>query len=422
VPGMNMGVGTGVKSRLFYGWWIVAAGIVIVGYGSGTINYALDQVPRLVKELGGTVSQSMAAMTIFSVIGIIALLAIGPFIDRYGPRKIMIIGITIASITILAFPYVNSLLYIFLGTLAIGTNAGFLLPVQTATANWFMKRRSLALAVVCAASVLGSQIADQADILKSSYWELGVGMLVIGVPLAFIFKHKPEQFGLLPDGRSPVIEETSQSVIEKDNLAAEVNFTLRQALRTKAFWILTVAIGLANGAGFMAESQKFRYLVEKGFDYRTTNNFFELAPLVVLVWMLLFGFLGDKFPKRYLLSIAAGLQSISVVVLLTVGNNTLLYQYILAFGFGSVTMPLILAIRADYFGRKAFATITVVMGVLSAILSTSFVPLGGLIYDIALSNQTVFLVSILVGFIAAIVFFFVKPPELQQQILAETES
>jgi hypothetical protein len=117
-------------------------------------------------------------------------------------------------------------------------SAAFNLPVQTATANWFIRKRSVALAVICAAPALsglmanplGNRIASQVDLLKSVSLGLGVVMLAIGVPMALVIRHKPEQYGFLPDGRVPTIEETGRSVIEKDNLATEVNFSLLQAL------------------------------------------------------------------------------------------------------------------------------------------------------------------------------------------------
>jgi MFS family permease len=426
---MNMEIETERKPHLFYGWWIVAAGFVVVGYGAGIINLIVSQLYSFIRELGGTASQSTVAMTIFSVISTISLLAIGPLIDRYGPRKLMFIGITVTSITILGLPYADNPPYILLGTLAIGMSAGFLLPVQTSTANWFMKRRSIALAVICAAPILGrfvvnllgNQIADQVGLSKSSFLGLGSVMLIIGIPLALAIRHRPEQHGCMPDGRVEATKETVQAVIEKDTHLAEVNFTLRQVLRTKAFWMLTIAMGLITGMGYFAAFRSL-YLIERGLDIKTDANIFELAPLMGLVWMLLFGFLGDKFPKRYLLAIAIALQSISVLVLMAAGSKTTLYLYMLVFGFGSGRVPLILAIRADYFGRKSFATITVIMGLFSGIISVGFPSFGGWILDITGSYQTFFLLSMLIGFIAAVMFFFAKPPESPQKVSAEIES
>jgi OFA family oxalate/formate antiporter-like MFS transporter len=185
---------------------------------------------------------------------------------------------------------------------------------------------------------------------------------------------------------------------------------------------LVIAITLVGGFRILINNHRTIYLFEQGFDRKITDNFSELTTLMGLAGILLFGFLGDKFPKRYLLAVAVTIQSLSIVILMTAGSIPQLYLYMFISGFGSGTLPLILAIRADYFGRKSFATITVVMGLFSGILSVGFPAFGGWVFDITGSNPVFFLLSMLIGFIAAVMFFFAKPPESPQKISAEIES
>jgi len=424
------------KPRLFYGWWIVLAGFVIVVLGTAAGDYIPSQLPNLLKEFGGSAITIGTALSIYHLVGSIALLAIGPLIDRFGPRKLMLIGIPLASIGFLGLSFINSLLtlYILQGTLlGIGMSAGFLLPVQTATANWFIKRRTAALAAICVASVLGGaimnllgeQIANQFG-WRGAFSGLGVAMLVICIPLAFVIRHRPERYGYLPDGELPVIKETSKPVIEQGNRVAEINFTLWQALRTRTFWMLTIAMALSSGIGLMTRVHRMPFLIDMGFSQVAITDIFSIAPLMGLAGILLFGYLGDRFPKRYLLAIAIALQSASAVILMTAGSIVQLYLYTLVYGMGSGMVPLILAIRADYFGRSAFATITVVMmfisGMISIPLSMPWPALTGWIYDVTGSYQPAFLLSILISFIPATVFFFARPPQPPQNMLTPNES
>ncbi len=433
---MNTRVGTSVKPRLFYGWWIVVAGFVIVTYGMGARDYIANQLPDLVKQFGGGAVQMGIALSISSLVGGIALLVIGPLIDRFGPRKLMLVGILLAGIGLAGLSFVNNLLtlYIFQGTLlGIGMSAGFLLPVQTAAANWFIRRRTIALAVICAASVLGEtittllgeQIVDQFG-WQGTFLGLGVVMLVVGIPLALVIRHRPEQHGYLPDGELPAIEETNEPVTEQYKHLTETNFTLRQALKTRTFWTLTIAMALASGVGTMATVWRAPFLIDRGFGQVAIVNVFDIAPLMGLVGILLFGYLGDMFPKRYLLAIAVAIQSVSVVILMTAGSIAQVYLYMLVYGLGSGMVPLILAIRADYFGRRSFATITVVMMFISSIVGipvfAGLPPLLGWIFDITGSYQLAFLLPRLIGFIPATMFFFARPPKLPQRALAPTES
>jgi MFS family permease len=422
---MSIENGTETKIHLFYGWWIVAAGFLVIVYGTGASGYITRNLFSLI---GDNAHKALAALSIYNSVIAIAALAIGPLIDRFGPRKLMLIGIPVASGALLWLSLSNSLLYIFLGILAIGMSAGFLLPVQTATANWFMKRRSTALAFVCAASALGGPVVNRFEnqvthqfSLQNTLLGLAVAMLAIGIPLAFVIKHKPEQHGYMPDGMVPTIKETIEPIIKKETHFVEMNYSLRQALRTKAFWILVVAISLVSGSGMLVESRRSIYMLEQGLHYKTAN-FSELASLMGLVWILLFGFLGDKFSKRHLLAIAIALQSMSVVVLINVENLSQLYLYMLVHGFGSGIAPLILAMRADYFGRKAFATITVVMGFIGGIVSTGFVFVNRAILGPTGNHQAAFLLSMLIGLAAAATVIFAKPPELPHHKLPDHQT
>ncbi len=424
------------KAHLFYGWWIVVAGFLIVAYGTGADEYMSSQLPDLLKEFGGSAITLGAAISIHRLSGSIALLAIGPLIDRFGPRKLMLIGIPLAGIGFLCLSFVNNVLTldIVLGALlGLGISAGFLLPVQTATANWFIRRRSAALAIVCVAavlgeaitSILGERITDGFD-WRGMFLGLGVVMLAICIPLAFIIRHRPEQSGYLPDGELSVKEETSGPGNEQGNHIAEINFTLWQAMRSRTFWMLAIATALVSGTGVMATAYRMFFLIDRGFTQADIAEIFRIAPLMGLAGVLLFGYLGDVFPKRYLLAVAIALKSASVVILMTTGSIVQVYIYTLVYGLGSGMVPLILAIRADYFGRRAFATITVAMmfisGLISSPLSMPWPFLAGWIIDVTGSFQLVFVLSMLIGFIPAVVFFYARPPKPPQSVLPLTES
>jgi MFS family permease len=374
-----------------------------------------DQLYSMVREFNSSAIAMGWALTIYNLTGDVALLAEGPLIDRFGPRKLMLIGIPLAGAGFVCMGFVSNMLTlnIVLGTLlGIGMSAGFLLPTQTATANWFMRRRSIALAIICAAFLLGESIitlseewVENAIDRQDMFLGLGVAILVICILLAFVIRHRPEKYGYLPDGKS--------SVSDGEN-TAENDFTLWQAFKTRTFWMLTIGMALANWTGVLATVYRLPFLIDVGFTQDTITDVLSIAPVMGLAGILLFGYLGDRFPKRYLLAIAIVLQSASIIVLMTAGNIVHLYLYTLVYGMGSGTIPLILAIRADYFGRKAFATITVVMMFISSLirapLSVPWPPLAAWILDITGSFQLVFILSMLLGFIPAVIFFYARPP------------
>ncbi len=416
-----------LKPRLFYGWWIVVVGFIIVTCGSLSSEFLSNQLPVLLREdfhssavtLGTTIS-------IFSLFGSITLLVIGPLIDRFGPRKLMLAGIPMTGIGFILLSFVNIViaLNIILGTLlGIGIKAGFLLPVQTAGANWFIRKRSFALALIMVASVLGEavitlfgeQFEGKIDWRMVFVW-LGVGILVICIPLTFIIRHRPENYDNVPDGNTVVSDEGGESGTKATKHVLEINFTLWQALRTKAFWLLAIAASLSSSINTLPTIFRVSFLIDNGFNHPTITDIFLITPMMELAGILLFGYLGDRFPKWYLLAIAVTIQSASAIILMTAGNTIQLYLYILVYAFGSGILPLLIAIRADYFGRKAFATITVVITLISSLigslLSMPWTPLTGWIFDVTRSYQLIFLSSTFLGLIPAAIFFFARPPRL----------
>lgn len=414
----------------------MVAGFIIVAFGEVSNELLPILTTNIIRQFNASAVTQGIALSIYGLAGLTTLLAIGPFIDRFGPRKVMLIGIPLAGIGFLLLSFVDNIfaLNIILGgLLGIGIKAGFLLPAQTATANWFIRSRSIVLAIIMAASILGEaaitllrgQITNQFD-SRVVFAGLGTVILVVCIPLALIFRHRPEQYGYLPDGKSVALEEDSERRTETTNRVLETNFTLRQALGTRAFWLLVIAAALSSGVNTMATIFRIPFLIDADFNQAAIADVFRIAPLMGLAGILLFGYLGDRFPKRYLLAIAIALQSVSVVILMTAGSVVQLYIYTLTYGMGSGMIPLLLAIRADYFGRKAFATITVIMifigSLISAPLSMPWAPLAGWIFDATGSYHLVLLLSMLMGFVPATVFFFARPPEPTQKVLTPTDS
>jgi sugar phosphate permease len=422
-PSMKTANLTGTKNRFFYGWWIIAAGVLIIAFGTGANGFLARSLYSL---LGSNASKTGIVLGIYYMVMPISLLAIGPLIDRHGPRKLMLIGILAAGTAIIGLSLIPNLRYMFLGILAIGMSAAFFLPVQTAIANWFMNARCMVFAVVCAASVLGAPMVNLSteffahqSSLQSTLFGLGVAMLVIGIPLAFVIRHKPEPYGYAPDGIAQPVSQTLQPVTRKETHFVEVNYSLRQALKTKAFWLLCIALCLFTESSVLIEMHRPLYLMEKEFHRSAMTGSSELASFLGLIWILSFGFLGDRYSKRHLLAIAIAVQSLSVFILMTKGGIAPLLLHLLVYSFGAGTAPLILAIRADYFGRKAFATISAFMGVFNGILSQGFVFLNQGILRPSKNYETAFLLSILIGLVAAVTILFAIPPELPKHKVSD---
>ncbi len=153
------------KRHIFYGWWIVLAGLMVGGFGSAAHSYGFGAFFRsILAEFGWSRAATAGAFSASRFLGIIALLIIGPLIDRLGPRRVMLTGVVIASVGFMTLSLVDSLwmLYLAYGVLlALGFTALSPLAPLTAVANWFKKRRCLVLTlVVLLSGVGGIVVAD----------------------------------------------------------------------------------------------------------------------------------------------------------------------------------------------------------------------------------------------------------------------
>ena len=131
---------------------MVIIGFTIATFGEGAYGLMVRNGQRLMMEgLGSPFAEGFLTWRVIDRAGILALLAVGPIIDRFGPRWPMVAGVALVGAGFLALSIILSTIMVFTlsaSLIAVGRSAAFLLPAQTAAANWFVRRRSLALAVV----------------------------------------------------------------------------------------------------------------------------------------------------------------------------------------------------------------------------------------------------------------------------------
>jgi sugar phosphate permease len=341
----------------------------------------------------------------------------------------MLIGIPLMGACFILLKFANALwtFYVLVGLIGFGFGLSLFIAPHAAIANWFLKRRSLALALLLIGPPLGREIAKFTigGFINQHGWQvitlaLGIVILAIGIPLALLMRHKPEQYGYLPDGKQAKANEAENAIVGGD-AGYGVDFTLREALKTRAFWLLTIAM-IIGTAGAITMSGYVFFPDKEFIEPENLAHIFSFLPLFGILGILIFGYLGDVFTKRYLLPIAIAIQGISAVVLITSASVWQIYLFMILYGLGSGLIPLMFAIRADYFGRNAFATITVVMlviiGLLQGLAQLPLAHLSGWLIDITESHQAALILSMVVCFIAAAVFFFAKPPRPPKRVIA----
>jgi len=412
------------KTKIYYGWWILLICFILMFLGD-TAHGPLFRYIISTRDVYDWRNFGWY-WGISGLLGFFGGLVVAPFIDRFGPRRFLLIGFLLLGIGFVILSFVNAVWMSFVVSILVGLGFGIALQVapHTAIVHWFKKRRCFALSLLLAGSVLGRRLIDEPaieDFISSSnsnWTALGIGLaiLVICVPLTLMIRNR---LGNHTRSAEDKIGDNPDELDSDDAVPDSTDFSVREVLKSKPFWLLTIAMALAGAAKMLVGNFDIIFLrQETDISWFVFVDIDRLAPFFSLVGILLFGYIGDKYSKRYLLVIAVAIQGVSVVILMTVGSIAQLYIYYIVLGISSGTIPLLFAIRADYFGLKRFATIAAIMIVFSSIIgiapSAGFVFLSNRIYDEGGNVQINFIISIVVSLIAMTMYFFARPPKARE--------
>jgi sugar phosphate permease len=247
---------------------------------------------------------------------------------------------------------------------------------------------------------------------------VGISMWVIGIPLSMVMRHKPDQYGLQPDGSAgqmrpgiKVPETASSPVI------SGMEFTAREALRTKTFWFLAFASLFQHVVYSSVLVHIVPYLESVSFPSTTAATVVTGLTLLSLTGRIGFGILGDFFSKRYLIALAIVMQVVGVFVFsfIEFDRSWLVIPFLLIFapGYGG-PMPLRPGLQADYFGTRSYGTIMGLMSIVSMPAGLISPVFAGWIFDVTGSYRLAWQI---IGWVTlpAIIFMLLARPHWENR-------
>ena len=375
------------RGPLFYGWWIVAAGFGIEFLIGALMFHAYGAYAVLLREEFGWSKTILSAAFAMSRAesGILGPIQ-GWLTDRFGPRALIRIGMTVFGVGFLLFSRIDGLVVFFLTffMMALGSSLGGYLPVSVALVTWFRRRRALALSISGMGMSTGGLLAPLVALSLTRFgwrWTAvasGLLVLLVGVPLAQIVRHRPEAYGLHPDG-DDVRSEAAARVVDTPA------FTARQALATRAFWY----VSLGHGAALLVVSAVMVHMVihvteRLGYSLHQAGVVVALLTIMQATGQFSGGWLGDRFSKRWICAGCMVGHATALLVLAFASTYWMVLAFAVLHGLSwGMRGPLMAAIRADYFGSASFGTIT---GVSSMIVMFGMI-LGPLVAGV-LSDRT----------------------------------
>ena len=416
-----------MKKKIFYGWWIVAATNLICMIGFGTWLYCFGVFFKpMMNEFAWTRAQTALAYSFRGIQGGFSAPVVGWAVDKYGPRIVVFCGGVVAGLGFVLMYYIDSLwsFYLIYGiVLSIGMSAMLYIPAMTAIANWFIRMRSRALSLLAVGAGIGGFVcAPAATLLISRYgWRvsfviIGVAIWVVTLPLSLVLRQRPEDMGLRPDGDPSEDEHEHENVTfaAEKGLAAslERDWTLREALSSRTFWILAFAFFLASATHGTVTVHAVPAFTDAGISPEKAALSLGLATLLSIIGRLVFGWLGDFISKRYLYVVTYSIEAMGVLALMNAHGPGSIYLFAALFGIGfGGTIPLNPAIRGEYFGRAAFGKIQGFMAPMMMMGSVLGAPFVGYLFDVQGTYKSGFLVIALLQFLAAATIFFARPAQ-----------
>lgn len=405
---------------MFYGWRVVFIGFFINAFGVGTFFYGFSTFFNpMIKEFGWSRAKMAGVYSLSRLEGGIEGPLVGWLIDRYGARRILIAGITLAGFGFMLISQVDSLtsLYVIFGlTLSLGYNLGYIHGTGAAVAKWFIRKRGRALSILVTGNGIGGALFVPliAFLIVQFGWRstaviIGVATLLIPLPLAFLMRSTPEEMGLVPDGEPLTAAGENTDSDEAVVLLEEPDYSVREALRTRAFWTYVGSMVLRSSVLSSIVVHQIPHLTDLGIPYRQASSVLGLMVLMSVPGRFVFGWLGDRFDKRLLLFLLCLQQGLGLFIFVHARTMELLYLFVLVYGLGyGGVIPLTIALRADLFGRRNYATIAGVSMSFTTVGTVTAPVLAGLLYDTTQSYSLAFYIFIVL-IIASGTLFLLLP-------------
>ncbi len=355
----------------FYGWYVVAAGSGIQFLAAAILQQTFGAyAAELTREFGwsrGTISIAFSMSRVES--GILGPLQ-GWMIHRFGPRNIVRAGLIVMALGFLLFSQINSLpvFFVAFGMMAIGGSLAGFMAIQVTIVNWFDRFRARALGISQVGFSIGGLAAPIAilAITRLGWRETAIAsafiVLAFGLPMTKYLYDSAEQMGYRIDG---LTEEEESALREQDRAAhresssTTVDFTTREALRTHAFWM--VSLGHASALLVVGAVMAHIYLHltgSRGYSDVVASAFIFLMTAAQIVGQLVGGYLGDRINKRTIVVVCMGMHGVALLLVAYIDAVWAVTAFAMLHGSAwGARGPLMNAIRADYFGRSSFGMI-----------------------------------------------------------------
>ncbi|MSQ16409.1 MAG: MFS transporter [Dehalococcoidia bacterium] len=380
---------------VYYGWRVTAAGFLINALADGTyfLGFTVLLLP-ISRDLGVSRTAISVPFSLARIIGGALGPIAGPLIDRFGPSRVLTFAALLGGLGFVLLYWTSSytwFLVVYLGLVSVGMQSGFGAATATAVTQWFVRRRSLAMAVAQTGYSFGGAIIPPLFALgvQTVGWRAtaliaGLGMWTIVLPLSTQLRRSPESMGMRPDGDPPLPEGAATDVLTPGRthlVRGEV--PVRSALHTPTYWMLAWCFGLRSMVWGAMGVHLVAIMVWKGISEPTSGYLMGFWALAWAPAVLLMGWLGDRWSKQKIAALGSFIAA-GGVLMLALLDQVAVWQMLvvmLLLAPNEAGWGLGWAMIGDLFGRRHFATLRGGIIAVQSLMGVGAPVYSGWVYD-----------------------------------------
>lgn len=427
----------GQRRGIFYGWWLVGLALLLTGTVGGTVSAGVGVwIKALELQFKWNRTLLSGGFSLAQMEGSLVGPLIGYLIDRLGTRRMVFIGLLIVAFGLVLFSFTRNLVtfYISFAILMGGASTGIWLPMMAALNKWFVRKRGTAMAMgsvgyavggVMLVPVLAWAVNPDRFGWSNTAFALGVMFLIVSYPVTRLIRNSPQEYGEHPDGDLQPAPSAPKSTAGRSQgmvpRAEEFpGLTTREALRTSAFWYITAGHSLTSAVNSTLTVHLVIMLTDQDLSLQVAAYVWAVVLGSSAVFQLVGGYIGDRFPKPMALFVFSTIMVASFGMAVLVQNVSMALLFAVIYGIGNGGRnPLSIAIRGDYFGQRAFATITGI-SMAPMYIGQLLAPLfAAAMFDILGDYRLAFAILAFLGFIGAISFSQARRPVMSGSELVD---
>ena len=348
---------------------------VLVAVSNNVLPSFYDIVPAgFVSAMGGADKAMLLVNTLCAIFSAIVGIFLGQWVDRKGPKQVLVIGYIVGGINYIVFPFAHSagfwLLVICLAMTHTSMLAYCQMTTQSLVAHWFNKKKGFALGFSAVGipagnavfslvytSIVSSFTVDGSDVLgvRIGLWVFGIALIIMGIISTFWVKNTPAEAGLTPDNL-PIENETGS--------LENRSYKFSEVARTPKVWLVIAIYGLLNCSVIACVAQLFQYIVERadlGENTGTAGVIMSVGALAGIAGGFIISFMDQKLGTKKA-TVIYSIVSVAIYLAMAFVNTSnivvLIILSMLAFLINGGPAPLLPSMIVTIFGPESFNSIS----------------------------------------------------------------